>query len=139
MRYAVRSLAALFSLWFAMVLGDPGVLHSCAMHGSHGGHATATSSAVTSGHDMHASHGAHDVAHAPAPSNGRQPAKTPAPCTCIGHCCAVTIAAPLTAPATLVVPVAVAEQRRPLDASSCDALPAAPDRRLPFANGPPTV
>ena len=133
MRHLARPVAMLFALWFAIVLGDPGMLHTCAMHGGHGGHGAASAAAATA-HDGHMAHGA---AHQSAPADAPQP-KSPAPCTCLGHCCAVTVAAPLPALATVPVPVAVAEERHPLDAPAVEA-PAAPDRRLPFSNGPPTV
>jgi hypothetical protein len=138
MRYLARPFAVLFALWFAIVLGDPGMLHTCAMHGGHGGHgATPAAPAAATTHDAHAAHGTHGAAHQSAPADAPQP-NAPAPCTCIGHCCAVTVAAPLPTLSTVPVPVAVAQERHPLDAPAIDA-PAAPDRRLPFANGPPTV
>ena len=122
----------LFALWFAIVLGDPGMLHTCAMHGGHGGHGAAAAPAA---HGAQMALGAHGATHHGAPADAPRH-DAPAPCTCIGHCCAVTVAAPLPSLATIPVPVAVAEERHPLDAPSVDA-PAAPDRRLPFANGPP--
>ncbi|MFL5606993.1 MAG: hypothetical protein ACJ8AD_11150 [Gemmatimonadaceae bacterium] len=136
MRHLARPLAVLFALWFAIVLGDPGMLHTCAMHGGHGGHGAAAA-APTPSHDGHGMHGASGNAHQSAPADTHRPDSAPA-CTCIGHCCAVTVAAPLPAVATVPVPVAVAEERHPLDAPPVQA-PAAPDRRLPFSNGPPTV
>jgi hypothetical protein len=139
MRHLARPFTALFALWFAIMLGDPGMLHTCAMHGGHGGHGRGAAQAAPAAAEHHTqmAHGAHGAAHAAAPGDTQQPA-APGPCTCIGHCCAVTVAAPLPAVAVLPVPVAVAEERHPLDAPTVEA-PAAPDRRLPFANGPPTV
>jgi hypothetical protein len=141
MRHLARPLTALFALWFAIMLGDAGMLHTCAMHGGHGGHRgdhgtpRAAAASATVEHDGQMAHGAHGAAHQSVPADAPQPA-APAPCTCIGHCCAVTVAAPLPAPATVPVPVVVAEERHPLDAPSVVSL-AAPDRRLPFSNGPP--
>jgi hypothetical protein len=138
MRHLARPLAALFALWFAIVLGDAGMLHTCAMHGGHGGHGVAaTPPTANTGHGRHMSHGAQPATHQTAPADTQHP-DAPAPCTCIGHCCAVTVAAPLPTVGTIPVPVAVAEERHPLDAPSAEA-PAAPDRRLPFSNGPPIV
>jgi hypothetical protein len=138
MRHLASPFAALFALWFAVVLGDAGMLHTCAMHGGHGGHGvTATPPLASSGHGRHMAHGTQPAAHQTAPADAPQP-DAPAPCTCIGHCCAVTVAAPLPTVGTIPVPVAVAEVRHPLDAPSVEA-PAAPDRRLPFSNGPPIV
>ena len=131
MRHISRPVAMLFALWFAIVLGDPGMLHTCAMHGGHGGHGAAAAPAAAA----HEGHMAHGTAHQHAPADAPTP-KAPAPCTCIGHCCAVTVAAPLPTLSTVPVPVVIAEERHPLDAPAADA-PAAPDRRLPFSNGPP--
>jgi hypothetical protein len=129
-----RPFTALFALWFAVMLGDPGMLHTCAMHGGHG---AAHAAPAATRHEMQGTHGAHGAGHQTVPSNTQQP-DAPGPCTCVGHCCAVTVAVPLPAVAILPVPVAVAEERHPLDAPSGDA-PAAPGLRLPFANGPPIV
>jgi hypothetical protein len=122
-----RPFAALFALWFAIVLGDPGMLHACPMHGSHGASATATQE-----HAVHQHGAAH---HAAAGEQAQQPDES-APCTCIGHCCAVSISAPIVATEVLVdgerIVVAGVQPEYP----RADA-PAAPDVRLPFANAPP--
>ncbi len=134
MRLLTRSLNALFALWFAVVLGDPGVLHTCAMHegghgGSHvvsaGGHA-AMHSAASHAAGMHAT-GAGGGAehHDPAPA-----------CTCVGHCCAVSAAAPLSTRASVDFADPLAVHRHAL-AEPLESAPAAPGLRLPFANGPP--
>jgi hypothetical protein len=129
-----RPLNALFALWFAMVLGDPGVMHSCPMHGQHGAAHSASAAATVTTHDGHAVHSA------PTGEGGWTEAghqgDTPAPCTCVGHCCAAAAVAPVSPASTVVIPDAVARVRRPLAAPASDA-PASPDLRLPFANGPP--
>ena len=133
-----RPLNALFALWFALVLGDPGVLHACPMHGGHGGsHATvaATTSATASSHDAHASHDASGVAAAAEQS---QHPDAPPACTCVGHCCAASVVAPVPTVAAVHVPTAAAESRHVSARPSCD-VPASPDRLLPFANGPPNA
>lgn len=126
----IRPLSALFALWFAFVIGDPGLLHACPMHG---GDAMAHSAASAGGaqHMMHAAHGAaghvsHDASH-----HGKS-----APCTCVGQCCVASAVAPLPTVAALVVPVTVA-RAEPALLVAFVAAPAAPDTRLPFANGPP--
>lgn len=129
LRRLSRPLNAIFALWFAIVLGDPGVLHSCPMHGGHGGSHTAV--AAHAGHEMHG-------ASAAATSEAAQHHDAPAPCTCVGHCCAASTVAPLPTVPAVYVPEAVAEVQHPLTAPSADA-PASPDHRLPFANGPPTA
>lgn len=124
MRPFSRFARAVFALWFALVLGDPGVLHSCPMHGSHAGH-----SAVT-GHEPHAaSH------HAAAGEHGSQ---HQAPCTCVGSCCASAVAVPHVVAESLVV-IADVEQPQLVVAWRQVVLPRAPDVRLPFPNGPPLV
>ena len=138
-----RPLNALFALWFAIVLGDPGVLHSCAMHGAaRGAHQTAAATAPVDhsgqpGHAGHVGHGSPDAASAGqvAPVEA-QHHDTPAPCGCVGQCCAAPVASPVPAVDAVHVPEAVAEVRHPLAVPRTDAF-ASPDLRLPFANGPP--
>jgi hypothetical protein len=124
-----RPLNALFALWFAAVLGDPGVLHACPMHGGHGGAGHSAAAAAPAGHMGHAM---------PGTSEATPHQDAPAPCTCVGHCCATPAAAPVLVVAAVHVPEAVAEVRHPLAAPSSD-VPASPALRLPFANGPPTA
>jgi hypothetical protein len=130
-----RPLNALFALWFAMVLGDPGVLHSCPMHGGHG---AAHPSSAASAADGASEHAGHATASMAGSSEAGHHGDTPAPCSCVGHCCAAPAAAPVGTAGTLVVPDTVARVRRPLAAPPSRA-PASPDLRLPFANGPPTA
>jgi hypothetical protein len=128
-----RPLDALFALWFAIVLGDPGVLHACPMHGGHGGHGGTHAAAAHVGHEMHGG------AQATATSASDEAHHDAAPaCTCVGHCCAASSVAPVPPVAAVYVPNAVAEARAPLSFPSTD-VPASPDFRLPFANGPPTA
>ena len=134
-----RAFAALFALWIAALLGDPGTLHSCAMHGGVAGHGVRAghAPAAAAAHHVHDAHASErDVHH--AASHDSAPSAPSGPCTCIGHCCAVAAVAPLPTLGTLVVPVAIAAEHDPLEAPRI-APPAAPDLRLPFANGPPTV
>ena len=131
LRRLSRPLNAIFALWFAIVLGDPGVLHSCPMHGGH-----SATHAAASAHAGHAMHGA-SAAPASAPE-AAQHHDAPAPCTCVGHCCAASTVAPVPTVSAVHVPEAVAEVQHPLTVPSADA-PASPDLRLPFANGPPTA
>jgi hypothetical protein len=124
----------LFALWFAVVLGDPGMLHSCPMHGGGMAHGAQSAEQTSAQPSAHAAHGAE--AGAPA-GHGSQP-DAAHHCSCASHCSATPIVAPLSAAAAMHVPVAVAEARHPRGAPSDDA-PASPDLRLPFANGPPAV
>jgi hypothetical protein len=123
-----RPFAALFALSFAMVLGDPGLLHSCPMHGAHAMQASSGSA--------HAMHGAANT-HL-ASTGGSQKQAPTGPCTCVGHCCATTAVAPLPKLATFAVPAHVAQLVAYPELPS-DEVPPSPDFSLPFANGPPQV
>jgi hypothetical protein len=125
-----RPFAALFALWFAVVLGDPGVLHSCPMHGNYAAPVAATE------HSEHAMHGGATAHHVDAPSESSHQHGPQGPCTCVGHCCATPAVAPLPTVVIFTVPAHVAQPTQRPELSSDDA-PASPDLRLPFANGPP--
>lgn len=128
-----RPFSVLFALWFAAVLGDPGVLHSCPMHGGH--RAAVTQDAAHATHDGHAARGDAPARHG---SSDGESHHTPGPCTCVGHCCAAPAVAPLSVTPAVYVPVEVLAERDSLQ--SAPIVPcAAPTRRLPFANGPPAV
>jgi len=126
-----RPVAALFALWFALVLGDPGLLHSCPTHGGHGS-ANATASAGAE-HQM-ATHAEHDASrHGDHGHHGKT-----GPCTCVGQCCAAPALVSLPAVPPLHVPTAVALAEPTLHVA-IEPAPASPASRLPFANGPPTA
>ena len=124
----------LVALLSAVLLGGmQGV--SCEMHGL-----GAAQTQAPGGDDMAAHAGLPDMAgmagmahHAgeSAPGDGH------CACTCIGDC---TMVAPLATPPTaavLLVTLVAPESDRPLDAEPAWSPRAAPDRLLPFANGPP--
>jgi hypothetical protein len=133
-----RPLAALFALWFAVVVGDPGLLHSCPMHGGHAmagmaasagmQHHSATSAEHASEHASMDHATQHDASH--HAGNG--------PCTCVGSCCVAPAVAPLPGVPAMHVPATVAHAK-PVARVAFVVAPAAPDTRLPFANGPPTA
>src|SRR2546423_10571426 len=106
---------ALFALWFAIVLGDPGMLHACPMHGGHGAHGTQEASAPAPSHHTQGMHGNNAAGHSAtheSHQSSRHDAPVPAgPCTCVGHCCAAAVPAPLPTVATLPVPAVVAAVR----------------------------
>jgi hypothetical protein len=135
-----RPFVALFALWFAVVLGDPGLLHSCPMHGGHGtAHAAASTGDAMPAHGAHASHDgtATSTAQHDAQQGAPHHQKT-GPCTCVGQCCAVSAVASVPVVAAMHVPATVSRAGQPLAVALGDA-PASPDTRLPFANGPPTA
>ena len=119
-----RLARTLFALWFALVLGDPGVLHSCPMHGGHGGHS------AVAGHQAHAA--AH---HAAA---GEHTPQQSGPCTCVGSCCAAAVAAPITVAESFVAAPFVAQPHVVVPWRET-VLARSPDLRLPFPNAPPLV
>ena len=126
-----RPLAALFALWFAFVIGEPGTMHQCPMHGDHGGVFTsASASSAASGHSM-AAHGEHGASH--HGSHGKT-----GPCTCVGQCCAAPALASLPTVAALVVPATIALAEPTLHVA-LEPAAVSPALRLPFANGPPTI
>ncbi|MEP7002330.1 MAG: hypothetical protein ABI969_17710 [bacterium] len=117
-----RPFSALFALWFAVVLGDPGVLHSCPMHGAH--------AMASGGHASHAA-AAHHQSHDSAPTKNSS-----GDCSCVGQCCAAAAVASLPAVASFAVPAHVARPSA-LPEYPRDDIPSSPHVRLPFANGPP--
>jgi hypothetical protein len=126
-----RLFAALFAVWFAVVIGDPGVLHSCAMHGTgHGSHGSASATAT---HGAHAGQAAMAGHHADGPAPHQ-----PAPCSCVGHCCAAPAVVTLPVADALELPAVAQVCAEPIPPAVSDA-PASPALRLPFANGPPAV
>ena len=129
-----RPLAALFALWFAFVVGDPGLLHSCPMHGGHAVAGTAAPAGVQHHSATNAEHASMDHAtqHDASHHGGS------GPCTCVGSCCVAPAVAPLPSVPALHVPAAVAHAE-PAARVAFVVAPAAPDTRLPFANGPPSA
>ncbi|MEO7457880.1 MAG: hypothetical protein ABIY52_16610 [Gemmatimonadaceae bacterium] len=121
LRRLSRPLSALFALWFALVLVDPGVLHACPMHG--GVHATTATSTMS--HEQ-ASHAGHHGA----------PAHDTNLCSCVGQCSAAATTIPVPQAATFAVPAHVAQPLALFHEPEDDA-PASPGLALPFANGPP--
>src|SRR6476646_4341497 len=122
-----RTLAAIFAVWLALVMGDAGFAHHhCPMHD--GPTPAAGSGGHAGGHvGGHAAHGNHD-----APASGGHHA-----CTCIGACSAssgaVALAEAPELPAAVVGDVGVAAR----DRDEMRAPSARAPFTLPFANGPP--
>jgi hypothetical protein len=104
---------------------------SCAMHGLGAVRTDASRAiAMSAHHDAHAPRMSHEGGQHSHRDGGCD-------CTCIGAC---TMAAPIaTAPAavTLRVGLVAPEPRVPLDREPARTPPVAPDRLLPFGNGPP--
>ena len=106
------------------------------MHGVH----ESASAAASTGADHHAMHGEHDAAsHAASNStDGASHHGHSGSCTCVGQCCVASVAASVPIVSAAYVPTTVSLAEPPLFVAFRVA-PAAPDTRLPFANGPPTA
>jgi hypothetical protein len=131
LRRLSRPFAALFALWFTLVLGDPWVLHNCPMHS---GHDMSAAAAGTGGASMdHSSHGRTAAASA---DEGAPADEANNVCTCMGGCTATVAPSPLPTLPTFVVPAHVAENVGYPEYRG-GAGRASLDVRLPYANAPP--
>jgi hypothetical protein len=144
----LRSLIAIWGLWFATSVVEPAGLFACEMHGAAAGYITAPHSSGASApsqhdpsHDASPHHAATSVVHATLALAVNAPA-SPAPghhgcCTCLGHCCqSVPIGAP--APATTLAPLAEHDGAVAAIMVATSGVSRRP-YSLPFANGPPTT
>ena len=113
----LRALAAVFTLWFALILIEPAVLHACPVHNP--------VAVPTSGATAH--HG-HEAAPAPEHNSG-------AHCLCLGDCATFTGVALPASITTLVVPTTTSDGDTGLPDYAY--VPVAAAHVIPFANGPP--
>lgn len=150
----LRTLTALWGIWFATALTEPAGLLACPMHSGQAAMAPAAvadedaapATLDVAAGDEHAAHGSASASlgHAAGASQTRGGAtRTPDPsghhsCTCLGQCCTMAIDALaeradvlLPAPASRVIrtrlPAVVAFVATPVEHSR------------PFANGPPAL
>jgi hypothetical protein len=131
-----RLFSALLGLWFTAYAAEPADLVACPMHG------VTSAIAAHAGHDgtaapSHASHHA-GVQPTPAADHAPQHSHDPSPhnCTCLGHCCASSIAVIRAGDSQWPVAALVAVVRIAV-ARVSDRVPAPADHRLPFATAPP--
>jgi hypothetical protein len=110
-----RLLAVLLAIWFPLYAAEPAALVACPMHGA----------SHTAAAEHHAPAGSHD---APASHH----------CTCLGECCASTVA--LSAPEIIAsfVPATVVAERAVVQVATSHA-PRVAEHALPFATAPPLV
>jgi hypothetical protein len=129
-RWWERSFAALFALWFAIAVVEPGPLRSCPMHsGLALGTASRTASAAdTSEHARHESSSPHSPAHHGGAHN----------CTCLGDCASGSPGAALPSAASVHLH-AVIERVVVHVPTQSRFVPRAAEHVLPFANGPPSA
>jgi hypothetical protein len=100
-----RSLASFLAIWFPLVIGEPGILHPCPMHGAAAAHSTMHHAAAQ--HAMESDAMRHGAMHDASPEAPATPHHDHAGCTCI-TCCAVSVAgflAPDTPASTIDVVV----------------------------------
>jgi hypothetical protein len=129
-----RAVLLLLALLSAVGLGDA-QRSACPMHGGASAEAMASpmSGGADIGMDTHVMHARHHGGSSHHDSDGCD-------CTCIGDCSTTAPVATLPSATTLRVATIAAQPRVEPEAQSADAAPpASPDRRLPFANGPPAT
>jgi hypothetical protein len=139
---ALRCGAAILSVWLTLVVGEPGIVHACRMHGDAKGVPAATApvhdlASTDAQHGGHQGHAALEHSAATTPES-TQPAHDHHDCTCIG-CCA-------GGPSTAVVPGAPSVQvpTATVEVAVVDApmgmLPRpGPRHSRPYPTGPPRV
>jgi len=114
----MRRLLALLPLWLAFAIADPGVLHSCPMHGG-----------VPAAQSHTAGHSHHQAPQAPEHHHSA--------CTCIGACTAASaVFAPTVAPTIALSAIVDTHVATPAFSSRVSARES--QYRLPFSNGPPS-
>lgn len=116
---AHRIFGALLALWFALAMGEPVSLHACPMHDG-----------VAAAAAQHG--GSHAAMHHQPAEHGKSARHS---CTCIGQCCASSIAHPAQAPTVAARLVAARDPGLPDHRYT----PVARALLLPWANGPPAV
>ena len=133
-----RSASLLLALLSAVLFGSAGEA-GCAMHGL----GAMPRRAPTAHHDHGASHLAgsasanHTEAHANGSGHHDSGSHEHCCCSCISECSFTAPLATLPAVHVLLVAVVVPQPRHTFDAQNTELPPTEPDRRLPFANGPP--
>jgi hypothetical protein len=114
-----RSLAAVFTAWFAIAMVEPAVLHACPVHDA---------GSVPAQSDGHA-HVGHDTAPS-HPTSGSH-------CLCLGDCTNIASVG-LPSPVIRVLATPVVEWRD-TGLPHHAYVPVAVAHAIPFANGPPAV
>jgi|SRR5579872_5452141 len=122
-----RLLASALAFWLPLVIGEPGLLQPCPMHGM----GVAISGAMHGHMDAHASMHTEHQTHTPTHQHAH--------CTCIGCCCAPATASLIDTPPAC--PVAVVTEQ--VAAASFPTAPQlarpAPEFSLPRTTGPPLI
>src|SRR4051812_34010735 len=117
-------LALLLPAWLAFAIADPGVLHSCPMHGG--------LPATTQQAPQHSQHSHHGAPSTPAPEHHH------GSCSCIGACTPAATAFTPSAAAQLVLGW-VLDASAPVALVRNDVVVRESQLRLPWANAPPRV
>jgi hypothetical protein len=131
-----RLLSALLGLWFTAYAAEPAALVACPMHGGSSVMAAAAEHDGVAGAARTSHHGgARPMSEA---DDALQHSHAPGPhtCTCLGHCCASSVAVIRADDGRLPVAVLVTAVR--VDVPRVGSrMPAQIDHRLPFATAPP--
>lgn len=116
-----RLLAFLPALWLPLIVGEPGLLDPCPMHGGMAHHSM-----------QHAAEDAHSAHHGHRAPMGDHKGHQ---CTCIG-CCSVSAVLQTSTTTELALPIAVQRVARAVPNVESRARPA-PDFSRPHTTGPP--
>jgi hypothetical protein len=131
-----RLLSALLGLWFTAFAAEPATLVACPMHGgtsAMAAHATHGEAAARAGASHHAGVRPASAAHH-APQHSHDPSSHT--CTCLGHCCASSVAVIHAQDSDHPVAVFVSVVRTVVPRVN-HRVPGTADHRLPFATAPP--
>jgi hypothetical protein len=131
-----RLFSALLGFWFTAYAAEPAALVACPMHGATsavGVDAAYGETAAPAHGSHHAAAGATSAADT-APQHSHSP--SPHTCTCLGHCCASSVAVIRTGGSRVPLAAVVAVVRVAVPRVS-DRVPAVAEHSLPFATAPP--
>jgi hypothetical protein len=132
-----RLLSALLGLWFTAYAAEPAALVACPMHGGSSVRAEASGEhggAAAPGQSSHHAGARPASAADDAPQHSHAPG--PHTCTCLGHCCASSVAVIRGGDSPCPVAAVVSAVR--IDVPRVGRrVPALVDHRLPFATAPP--
>ena len=131
-----RALATCLAVWFPLVVGEPGVLPPCPMHGG----AVAETNAAAPAAPAPVTHSHHAAASAEVSHGSTAPANSPThghhACSCLGVCAGSASVALTTLPPELPA-VTVAYRPASLLPSGERLARPAPSFSRPYTTGPP--
>ena len=122
-----RALATLIAIWLPLIVGEPGVVHPCPMHGAHPPIATSERSAPQAHHAV-STRGRSD--------GGAPPSHDHHGCTCVGSCTSIAGAVPAPDAPTISV-IEAGYAARPARPNAESLARQAPEYSRPYTTGPP--